>query len=121
MADTILKVDNINVYYGNIHAVKGVSFEVNEGEYKVMGLSAFGEPKFRGEFERLIELRPEYVTAPHTLAESVAAVGTGGVFLTVPMSVAELFDARLGPLVGILVVGLALVAAAVVLTRRAAR
>ena len=24
MADTILKVDNINVYYGNIHAVKGV-------------------------------------------------------------------------------------------------
>ena len=32
MADTILKVDNINVYYGNIHAVKGVSFEVNEGE-----------------------------------------------------------------------------------------
>ena len=31
MADTILKVDNINVYYGNIHAVKGVSFEVNEG------------------------------------------------------------------------------------------
>ena len=26
MADTILKVDNINVYYGNIHAVKGVSF-----------------------------------------------------------------------------------------------
>jgi hypothetical protein len=51
----------------------------------------------------------------------VAAVGTGGVFLTVPLAVAELFDARLGPLVGILVVGLALVAAAVVLTRRAAR
>ena len=32
MADTLLKVDNINVYYGNIHAVKNVSFEVNEGE-----------------------------------------------------------------------------------------
>ncbi len=28
----ILKVDNINVYYGAIHAIKGVSFEVNEGE-----------------------------------------------------------------------------------------
>ncbi len=28
----MLKVDNINVYYGNIHAVKNVSFEVNEGE-----------------------------------------------------------------------------------------
>ena len=28
----ILKVDDINVYYGSIHAVKGVSFEVNQGE-----------------------------------------------------------------------------------------
>ena len=32
MAETMLKVDNINVFYGNIHAVKDVSFEVNEGE-----------------------------------------------------------------------------------------
>ena len=30
--NTILKVDDINVYYGAIHAIKGVSFEVNEGE-----------------------------------------------------------------------------------------
>ena len=28
----MLKVDGIHVYYGSIHAVKGVSFEVNEGE-----------------------------------------------------------------------------------------
>ena len=28
----ILTVDNINVYYGSIHAIKGISFEVNEGE-----------------------------------------------------------------------------------------
>ena len=28
----MLKVDNINVYYGNIHAIKNVSFEVNDGE-----------------------------------------------------------------------------------------
>jgi len=28
----MLKVDNINVYYGNIHAIKSVSFEVNDGE-----------------------------------------------------------------------------------------
>lgn len=28
----MLKVSNINVYYGAIHAVKGVSLEVNEGE-----------------------------------------------------------------------------------------
>jgi hypothetical protein len=51
----------------------------------------------------------------------VAAIGTGGVFLSLPLAVAELFDARLGPLVAVLGVGLALVAAAVVLTRRAAR
>ncbi len=30
--DTILKVEDINVYYGSIHAIKGVSFEVNQGE-----------------------------------------------------------------------------------------
>ena len=28
----LLKVDNINVYYGSIHAIKGISFHVNEGE-----------------------------------------------------------------------------------------
>ena len=28
----MLKVDNINVYYGAIHAIKDISFEVNEGE-----------------------------------------------------------------------------------------
>ena len=29
---TMLKVDDLEVYYGAIHAVKGISFEVNEGE-----------------------------------------------------------------------------------------
>ena len=29
---SLLKIDDINVYYGNIHAIKGVSFEVNENE-----------------------------------------------------------------------------------------
>ena len=32
MSAPMLKVDDIHVYYGSIHAVKGVSFEVNEGE-----------------------------------------------------------------------------------------
>ncbi len=32
MSNTLLKVDNLHVYYGSIHAIKGVSFEVNEGE-----------------------------------------------------------------------------------------
>ncbi len=30
--ENILKVEDINVYYGAIHAIKGISFEVNEGE-----------------------------------------------------------------------------------------
>lgn len=29
---SLLKVEDMHVYYGNIHAIKGVSFEVNEGE-----------------------------------------------------------------------------------------
>lgn len=29
---SMLKVEDINVYYGSIHAIKGVSFEVNQGE-----------------------------------------------------------------------------------------
>ena len=32
MSSTILKVDDVNVYYGSIHAIKGISFEVKEGE-----------------------------------------------------------------------------------------
>ena len=29
---SLLKVDDIHVFYGSIHAIKGISFEVNEGE-----------------------------------------------------------------------------------------
>ena len=38
MADTLLKVDGINVYYGNIHAVKDISFTVNAGEIVITTL-----------------------------------------------------------------------------------
>ncbi len=31
-AKCLLKVDDIHVYYGSIHAIKGISFEVREGE-----------------------------------------------------------------------------------------
>ena len=30
--NTVLKCENLHVYYGSIHAIKGVSFEVGEGE-----------------------------------------------------------------------------------------
>lgn len=45
---------SLGLLYAGLTAYLG--FEVNEGEYKVMGLAAFGEPKFRGEFEKLIRL-----------------------------------------------------------------
>ena len=32
MAEPMLKIDNIDVYYGAIHALKGISLEVKEGE-----------------------------------------------------------------------------------------
>ena len=32
MAEPLLKVDNLNTFYGKIHALKGISIEVNEGE-----------------------------------------------------------------------------------------
>jgi branched-chain amino acid transport system ATP-binding protein len=32
MADTLLKVEDLHTYYGKIHALKGISIEVNEGE-----------------------------------------------------------------------------------------
>ena len=32
MSEVMLNVDNLNVYYGSIHAIQGVSFQVNQGE-----------------------------------------------------------------------------------------
>ena len=32
MAEPMLKIDNIDEYYGAIHALKGISLEVKEGE-----------------------------------------------------------------------------------------
>ncbi len=32
MAETVLKVEDINVYYGAIHAIRDISFHVDEGE-----------------------------------------------------------------------------------------
>ena len=40
----MLKVNDINVYYGAIHAIKGISFEVNEGEiFTLIGANGAGK------------------------------------------------------------------------------
>jgi carbamoyltransferase len=43
----------LGLLYSAITAYLG--FEVNEGEYKVMGLAAFGEPTFRDAFAQLLQ------------------------------------------------------------------
>jgi carbamoyltransferase len=48
---------SLGLLYGALTAYLG--FEVNEGEYKVMGLAAFGKPRFRDEFRKLFTLHDD--------------------------------------------------------------
>lgn len=45
---------SLGLYYSAITAHLG--FSVNEGEFKVMGMAAYGEPRFRAEMDRLLKL-----------------------------------------------------------------
>lgn len=61
---------SLGLFYSTITAYLG--FEVNEGEYKVMGLAAYGRPRFADKIRRVIrngpqgafELTPEYFDFP---------------------------------------------------------
>lgn len=48
---------SLGLLYGALTAYLG--FEVNEGEYKVMGLAAFGKPRYRDAFEKLLILNQD--------------------------------------------------------------
>lgn len=48
---------SIGLFYSAFTAFLG--FEVNEGEYKVMGMAAFGEPKHYDEVRKLVTLRDD--------------------------------------------------------------
>ena len=71
---TILKVNSINVYYGNIHAIKDISFEVNEGEIvTLIGANGAGKssPGYYG--AKQVPLNSTEKTSPiHRLTESSA-------------------------------------------------
>ena len=58
----ILKVDGINVYYGAIHAIKDVSFEVHEGEIvTLIGANGAGTVSYthlQNSYLSLLSLRP---------------------------------------------------------------
>lgn len=46
---------SIGLLYAAVTSFLG--FEINEGEYKVMGLAAFGEPLYRAEFDKIIHVQ----------------------------------------------------------------
>ena len=61
--ETILKVDDINVYYGSIHAIKGVSFEVNQGEVvTLIGANGAGKSTTLNTISGLLHSRSGSVT-----------------------------------------------------------
>lgn len=58
MAEAILKVEDINVYYGSIHAIKGVSFEVYEREIvTLIGANGAGKSTTLNTISRLLNPR----------------------------------------------------------------
>ena len=84
----MLKVDNINVYYGNIHAIKDVSFEVNDGEIvTLIGANGAGKSTILKTISGLLRSKTGDITfgdhsikstAPHKIvAEGVAQVPEG--------------------------------------------
>ena len=69
---TILKVDDINVYYGSIHAIKGVSFEVNEGEIvTLIGANGAGKSTILNTISGLLHSKTGDITF---MGESLAKV-----------------------------------------------
>ena len=70
----LLKVDDINVYYGSIHAVKGVSFEVNEGEIvTLIGANGAGKSTVLNTVSGLLHPRTGSITFMDQDLKGVAA------------------------------------------------
>ena len=61
--EPILKVENLNVYYGSIHAVKGISIEVNQGEIvTLIGANGAGKSTTLNTITGLLHSRTGSVT-----------------------------------------------------------
>ncbi|MGI5985600.1 MAG: ABC transporter ATP-binding protein, partial [Oscillospiraceae bacterium] len=59
----MLKVENINVYYGSIHAIKGVSFDVNKGEIvTLIGANGAGKSTILNTVSGLLKSKTGSVT-----------------------------------------------------------
>ena len=72
-AQPLLKVDDIHVYYGSIHAIKGVSFEVNEGEIvTLIGANGAGKSTTLNTVSGLLKPRMGMITFN---GENIVGVG----------------------------------------------
>ncbi|MEG1165098.1 MAG: ATP-binding cassette domain-containing protein, partial [Oscillospiraceae bacterium] len=59
----MLKVNDINVYYGSIHAIKGVSFEVKKGEIvTLIGANGAGKSSILNTVSGLLKSKTGSVT-----------------------------------------------------------
>ncbi len=68
----MLQVSDINVYYGAIHAIKGVSFEVNQGEIvTLIGANGAGKSTILQTVSGLLRSKTGSVTF---LGESISAI-----------------------------------------------
>ena len=96
---TILKVDDINVYYGSIHAIKGVSFSVEEGEIvTLIGANGAGKSTTLNTISGLLHSRTGSVsflgenlhkTPPHKMVEKGLALVPEGRRVFLQMTVQE--------------------------------
>ena len=77
----MLSVDNIDVYYGSIHAIKNVSFEVNEGEIvTLIGANGAGKSTTLNTVAGLLKPRAGSITfegknISHLSANAVVPLG----------------------------------------------
>lgn len=95
----ILKAENLNVYYGAIHAIKDVSFEVNEGEIvTLIGANGAGKSTILKTVSGLLPTKTGGVTfmdgslskvAPHVIVERGLAHVPEGRRVFTRMSVEE--------------------------------
>lgn len=95
----MLKIDNINVYYGSIHAIKDVSLEVNEGEIvTLIGANGAGKSTVLKTISGLLRTKTGGITfmgqeisslAPHKIVERGLAQVPEGRRIFLQMSVQE--------------------------------
>ena len=96
---TILKVEDINVYYGSIHAIKGISFQVEEGEVvTLIGANGAGKSTTLNTISGLLRSKTGSITfldhdlgrtPPHKIVSQGLALVPEGRRIFLQMSVQE--------------------------------